>query len=117
MEYEAIQAFFTVILAICGGIVCIAGACTAVVKFWRWAHKDTDKNTDTIEEFMTWFASDKRRIEELERKQEGMIEINKIQLQALRAILQHEIDGNNHSDDLKRSLDDIDKYLVDKSVK
>ena len=113
MEYEAIQAFFTVVLAVCGGIVCIAGACAAVVKFWRWAHKDTEKNTEDIDSFRSWLASDKRRIEEIEKRQDEAERMNKLQLKALFTLLGHEIDGN-HTDQLQKVRGEINEYLIEK---
>jgi len=113
VEYEAIQAFFTVVLAICGGIVCIAGACAAVVKFWRWAHKTSDKNAEDIDSFRSWLASDKRRIEEIEKRQDETEQMNKLQLKALFTLLGHEIDGN-HTDQLAKVRREINEYLIAK---
>ena len=113
MEYNALQTFITVLLAICGGVVGIAGAVAVVVKFWKWAHKDTDRNTEDITEFKRWLASDKHRIEDLEEKQEEMDKMNKLQLKALFTLLGHEIDGN-HTKQLAEVRDEINTYLIEK---
>ena len=113
MEYEAIQGFMTVLLAICGGLITISGTATVVVRFWKWAHRDTDKNTEDITEFRNWFASDKRRIEMLECRQDESDRINKLQLKALFTLLGHEIDGN-HRSDLESVRNEINMYLIEK---
>lgn len=113
MEYSALQTFITVLLAICGGVVGMAGAVAVVVRFWKWAHKDTDKNTEDIGEFKRWLASDKHRIEDLEEKQEEMDKMNKLQLKALFTLLGHEIDGN-HTSQLAEVRDEINTYLIEK---
>lgn len=113
MEYNALQTFITVLLAICGGVVGIAGAVAVVVKFWKWAHKDTERNSEEITEFKRWLASDKHRIEDLEEKQEEMDKMNKLQLKALFTLLGHEIDGN-HTKQLAEVRDEINTYLIEK---
>lgn len=113
MEFSAIQNFFMVTLTICGGIITIAGMVSVVIKFWKWAHRDTDNNTDRLDEHDTYLASDKRRIEDLERQQEEMKVMNKMQLRALFALLGHEIDGN-HTTQLKEMRDEINTYLIEK---
>ena len=113
MEYEAIQSFLMVLLAICSSVVCIGGAIAAIVKFWKWAHKDTDRHTEEISEFKTWLASDKRRIEQLEIGQAEAAEINQLQLEALFTLLGHEIDGN-HTAQLIEVRGRINGYLINK---
>ena len=113
MGYEAIQTFVGVLLAGCAAIVCISGMVAAVVKFWRWAHKDTDKNTEDIGEFRRWLASDKHRIEDLEEKQDQLDKMNKLQLKALFTLLGHEIDGN-HTVQLAEVREEINTYLIEK---
>ena len=124
MEYAQLQSFVFVLMSICGGVVSVAAAVAIVVKFWKWAHAGSDKNSEDIEalkgsyeeakqEYLTWFASDKRRIETLEKNQEDFKEQNKLMLRALNTLLMHEIDGN-HLDSLKSMRDEIGDYLVNK---
>ena len=112
MGFEQVQAFAIVLMGGCALIAAISGACAAVVKFWRYAHRDSDRNAEDINEFRDWFASDKRRIEALERKQDNADEQNKLMLRALVSILDHEIDGNNHTAQLVKSRDAINDYLI-----
>lgn len=113
MEYEAIQAFFMVLLGICGSIITIAGMVAVIVKFWKWAHKQSDDNATTLTEVETYLASDKRRIESLEKRQDQTEEMNKLQLKALVTLLGHEIDGN-HTSQLIEVRDEIQTYLISK---
>ena len=123
--FEELQAFVMVVIGICALIASISGACAAVVKFWRYAHKETEQNANDISEFKrqmdgiinefkNWFASDKRRIEALEEKQDKADEQNKLILKAMVALLEHEIDGDNHIDQLEEAKDKIQNYLIDK---
>lgn len=113
MEYEAIQAFFMVLLGICGSIITISGMVAVIVKFWKWAHKQSDDNATTLNEVETYLASDKRRIESLEKRQDQTEEMNKLQLKALVTLLGHEIDGN-HTSQLIEVRDEIQTYLISK---
>lgn len=113
MEYAQLEDFVVVLLGICALIAAISGACAAVVKFWRYAHRDTDRNSEDISEFKTWFASDKHRIETLERKQDDAEEQNKLMLKALVTLLGHEIDGN-HTRQLGEVRDEIQNYLIER---
>lgn len=113
MEFAELQSFVIVLLGICAAIASVSGACAAVVKFWRYAHKDTEKNTEEIGEFKRWLASDKHRIEDLEEKQDEMDRMNKLQLKALFTLLGHEIDGN-HTKQLAEVRDEINTYLIEK---
>lgn len=113
MGYEAIQTTLAVILAFCGGVVGVSGMVAVVIRFWKWAHKDTDRHTEEIGEFNKWLASDKRRIENLEIRQDESERINKLQLKALFTLLGHEIDGN-HSAQLAEVRDEINTYLIEK---
>jgi hypothetical protein len=102
-----------VLLGICAAIAAISGACAAVVKFWRFAHAQSDKNATTLEEFETYLASDKRRIENLERKQDKADEQNKLILKALVKLMSHELDGN-HTKELADVRDEIQDFLIKK---
>ena len=111
--FEQIQDFGMVLLGICALITAISGASAAVVKFWRYAHKDTDQNSQDIDEFREWFKSDKRRIQALEDKQDEADKRSKLQLKALFTLLSHEIDGN-HTAQLAAVRDEINEYLISK---
>lgn len=113
MEYTQIQAFFTVLLALAGGVTVIGGVVSLVTRFWKWAHRDTERNAEEIDEVHNWLASDKRRIESLERRQEETEKMNRMQLKALFTLLGHEIDGN-HTKQLAEVRAEINRYLINK---
>lgn len=102
-----------VLLGICGSIITISGMVAVIVKFWKWAHKQSDDNATTLNEVETYLASDKRRIESLEKRQNQTEEMNKLQLKALVTLLGHEIDGN-HTSQLIEVRDEIQTYLISK---
>lgn len=108
-----LQIFATVLLGICGGVVAISGAVAAVTKFWRFAHKKSDENSATLNDVMTWLASDKRRIEDLEESQAEADRQNKLILKAVVSLMSHELDGN-HTSQLTKTRDEIQAYLIEK---
>ena len=124
MEHFAqLESFVVVLIAVCALIASVSGACAAVVKFWRYAHRQSDENTEsikeiekesakTIEQFETYLASDKRRIEQLESKQDEAEKQNKMLLKGVYALMCHELDGN-HTSQLSSSRDEIYDYLFE----
>ena len=44
----------TVLLAGCAAIIALGGAIAAIMKFWKWAHRDTEKNTTQLDAIMKW---------------------------------------------------------------
>lgn len=113
MEFEQLQAFMFVLMSICGGIITIGGVVALIVKLYQWARRPTDENTAKVSEFETFLASDKRRIETMERRQDETDAQNRLQLKALVTLLGHEIDGN-HTEQLKSVRDEIQDYLISK---
>ena len=113
MDFNDLQSFVAILLGLCAAIAAISGACAAVVKFWRYAHKQSDENAEDIGEFRNWLASDKRRIETLEQKQDEAEMQNKLLLKALVTLMGHELDGN-HTKQLTDVRDEIQNYLISK---
>ena len=113
MELSALQAFMTVLLAGCAAIIALGGAIAAIMKFWKWAHRDTEKNTSKLDDVMNWLSSDKRRIEKLEKTQVETAEQNRLMLKAIVALMSHELDGN-HTKQLTEARNDIENYLYGK---
>ena len=115
MEFSDFQSFMMVLLSACAAIAAVSGACAAIVKFWRYAHKQSDDNSSTLRQMESYLASDKRRIENLEHKQDRAEELNRMQLEALVTLISHEIDGN-HTQQLTDMQKKINGYLYDKAV-
>ncbi len=113
MDYSQLQDFFMVLMAIFGCIVAGGGAVAVVVKFWKWAHKTSDENAQSLGDMMRWLESDKRRIEALETNQEEADRQNKLLLKAVVSLMSHELDGN-HTAQLASTRDEIQNYLIEK---
>ena len=95
---------FQIFLAICGAIITVGGAGTIVVKIID-RHKKPDKNRDEmIKKHSEQLDNDHKRLKELE---EG----NKVIMQALLAIMSHELDGN-HITQLQQAHDSLKEYLI-----
>ena len=123
MWVEQLEAFTTVILWTCGAVIAISGAGAAVTKFWRYAHKQSEENSvelekvdGKLEDHDRWLASDKRRLEHIEKRQDKHDEQNVLILTALVDLLGHEIDGN-HTTKLMETRDKIQKYLIETNSK
>lgn len=113
MDFTQLQDFVIVLMAICALLAGISGACAAVVKFWRYAHKQSDENAAALKEIESYLANDKDRIEALEERQVESDAQAKLQLRALVTLLGHEIDGN-HTKQLIEVRDEIQEYLIGK---
>ena len=119
MEFEQIQAFFVVLLGGCALVAAISGACAAIVKFWRYAHKQSDENAEKLEDHEKRITTLESCCEEVHGKlqndwewQQAEVEVNRLVLKSLKSLLQHEIDGNDKAK-LEAREQEIDKYLID----
>lgn len=104
--------FFSAWLYLCGAAITTAGAVAVIIKFWKFAHKTSDQNASTLEEFRGYLANDKRDIEALKSSQGHLEKQNNLQLKALVTLLSHEIDGN-HTKQLEDVRNRIQDYLID----
>lgn len=95
--FEIMQA----ILAVCGGISIIGGAGAVIVKVVKPAVSLNKR----VEEVESEAETQKKEIAELKRLQAGTI-------QALVAIIDHEITGN-HIDGLKKTKQDLMKLITE----
>ena len=113
MEFTQLQTAWMVVLGGCSSVIVLAGAAAAIVKLWRWAHRQSDDNTVSIEAIQKYLASDKRRIEALENRQAVAEEESKLVLLGIMQLMTHEIDGN-HIDQLESTRDEIQRFLISK---
>ena len=113
MDFAQLQAFVTVLIWLCGTLAAISGACAVVVKFWKYAHRQSDENASALEEIKSYLSSDKERIERLEQKQNDADEQNKLMLKALVTLMSHELDGN-HTRQIGEVRDEIQTYLIER---
>lgn len=97
---------FLVVLALLGAYITIMNA----IKAWREEKQRRDAPVNNLEEIVNEhdqkLRRDNDRLKELE---EG----NRIMMRAMMALLSHDINGNS-TDKLKQSMDEIQKYLIDK---
>jgi len=97
---------FLVVLALLGAYITVMNA----VKAWREEkqRKDAPVNEleETVKDHTDKLRRDNDRLKELE---EG----NRIMMRAMMALLSHDINGNS-SDKLKESMDEIQRYLIEK---
>lgn len=117
-----ISQVWAVILSICGGIVTISAAVSVALKIrqhfkkpnmeqneqisklWDEVTSLKKETNDTKEQFLAFFANDKKRLESIE---EG----NRVTQHALLALLSHGIDGND-TEALKSAKKALEKYLI-----
>ena len=106
VTFEQLVGLMALALVLIGAYNTIMGA----IKTHREEQKRRNAPVNSLEETV------KKHEERLERDHErlnDLEEANRIQMRALMAMLHHEIDGNS-TDGLKRSYDEIQKYLIEK---
>lgn len=93
-----------IFLAICGAIITVGGAGAIIAKIID-KHRKPDKDRDIMmKKHQEMLDNDNKRLKELE---EG----NKVIMQALLAIMSHELDGN-HTIQLQQAHDALKDYLI-----
>lgn len=106
ITFEKLVGLMAVALVLIGAYNTIMGA----IKTHREEQKRRNAPVNSLEETV------KKHEERLERDHErlnDLEEANRIQMRALMAMLHHEIDGNS-TDGLKRSYDEIQRFLIEK---
>lgn len=95
-----------IFLAICGGIITIGGAATIIIKLIIKARKPDKDRDEMVKKHQEMLDNDHKRLKELE---DG----NKVVMQALLAMMSHELDGN-HIEQLKHAHDALKEYLINR---
>ena len=96
---------------LCTAVITMGGAGAIIIGIIKWAHKPTDTRDETMKRHDELFDNDNKRLIELEEWKKESDEAQKVILKSLLAMMSHEIDGN-HLDDLKKSRDDLQEYLI-----
>lgn len=97
---------FQIFLAICGSIITVGGAGAIVAKIVN-KYKKSDKDRDEqMKKHQAMLDNDNKRLKELE---EG----NKVMMQAMLAMMSHELDGN-HTEQLRQAHDALKEYLINR---
>ena len=95
----------------CTAVITLGGAGAIVIGIIRWVHKPTDDRDEKLKKHDEILDNDNKRLKELEEWRKESDEAQKVILKSLLAMMSHEIDGN-HLDDLKKSRDDLQEYLI-----
>lgn len=103
-------------LWICSAVVATAGMMAAVSKFWAWAHKTSESNSDRLDEMNVTVTNDHDKLEKLEDRQKSLEDEQRLQLEALLTIMNQLLDGSQ-KETMTEVRDKINKYLVYKQVK
>lgn len=96
---------------LCTAIITLGGAGAIIIGIIKWAQKPDNTRDETLKRHDELFDNDNKRLIELEEWRKESDEAQKVILKSLLAMMSHEIDGN-HLDDLKKSRDDLQEYLI-----
>lgn len=96
---------------LCTAVITLGGAGAIIIGIIKWAHKPTDSRDETLKRHDELFDNDNKRLNELEEWRKESDEAQRVMMKSLLAMMSHEIDGN-HLDDLKKSRDDLQEYLI-----
>lgn len=99
-EYGDVAMFVVMLLAALGAVN-LVGSTIDTLRGWRKPARDL---AATVEAHGRMLASDKRRLDSMERA-------SSLNLKAQMQLLQHAIHGN-HTDAMQETLDEIQVYLV-----
>lgn len=113
MALVSVHDIATLFLAFCGGVSALGVAITYIAKAVGWIRRPEIKQNDTLNDH-------EKRISKLEEKVDNdyndikvLQNEVKMMLEAVVAIMKHEIDGN-HTEDLLNTQNKIEKYLINK---
>lgn len=97
---------FQIFLAICGSIITVGGAGAIVAKIINKYRKPDKDRDEQMKKHQAMLDNDNKRLKELE---EG----NKVMMQAMLAMMSHELDGN-HTEQLRQAHDALKEYLINR---
>lgn len=104
---------FSKVLAVCGGISCIAAAVAVVAQIFVKIGEPNKKQDERIskleEEIKKLKEENNQRNEQFEKMQKG----NQVTQRAILALLSHGIDGNA-VEGMRRAKEDLEGYLTGK---
>ena len=117
---------WNIVMAVCGGIVAVSAAVAVILKVidhFKAPDKKQDERIKTLEKEVeeinirlragdSRFESDTQRVGKLESK---MNKTNKIIIESLQVLIEHDIDGNNN-DGLKQMKHKLDAYLLEQTT-
>ena len=100
------ETFLRVLVTIAAGIATIGGAMSIVERYSEKAKTGRAKLNDRVSAHEQRLANDHRRLTELETS-------DRLIMRGVMQLMSHEIDGN-HTDQLRATRDDMERYLINK---
>jgi hypothetical protein len=101
------------VLAVCGGISCIAAAANWIAKVWHAVRAPDKKQDERIKALETQAEAYKTDIDAEKRRLDRLEEGTRVTQRALLALLAHGIDGNEVAG-LKAAKQELEKYLIER---
>ena len=106
-----IEQLWTVVQVTCTVIITLGGAGAIVISLIKWLRKPDNTRDETLQRHEQLLDNDNKRLKALEEGQLEMQEANKVLMKSMLALMSHAIDGN-HMDELKKTRDDLQEYLI-----
>lgn len=103
----------TMIIAICGGIITLAGAMGVLGGWYHKAKAPENEQNTRIDNLETKVKAIEKHLEADKNELDMIEEGNRVTQRALLALLSHGIDGN-HIEAMKKSEEELKKYLTEK---
>lgn len=100
----------------CAGVMTIGGAGAIFVALYRWAKKPDINRDEKLRGHDEMLANDKRRLDELEKRQQESEEADTVLMRAILALMNHAIDGD-HIEELVTAKEDLHDFLFTRRTK
>lgn len=99
------------LMSIVVAITSIASAIVAVSAAWKVLSKPYKDMQEKFDEYDSYLAKDKERLDELETVLKILGKDNEMELRAIRDMINH-LRTDNNTGEMKKVEDDIDGYLI-----
>ncbi len=117
MNYEMLKTFFVVLLAICGSIVTITSAISGIAKIREMLGKSKKDNMKSMEKAIEIHNKDitdiKIDINQLKRDVKENKDMTILICKGVKCLMDNSITGNG-IDNLKKTRQELDEYLIEK---
>ena len=101
------------VIAVCAAFTTMSVALNWGIKWWVEIKKPSKKQDEQIEANTEHLADHDKRFTKDENRLKQLEEQNRLTIEALFALLEHALDGNN-TDGMKRVKNNIQKFLIEK---
>lgn len=113
MENVSLGEIWAVVAAVAAAIVLLAQAAEKIVKAIKLAKAPNDRQDERLEALEAWMGSVDRKLEQDKNRLDAFEEGNRATQQALLALLDHGIDGNN-IDQMQSAKKKLQDYLINR---